>query len=78
LKSVLELVSFTDFFLAQSKKETPQRTKEAAARALQQLLRRDKLYCSAGIAPDDFISNKYILINNYFLLFINKFCMFVF
>lgn len=49
LKSVLELVSCTDFFLAQSEKETPQRKKdgvaarverpkEAPARALQQLL----------------------------------------
>ncbi len=50
LKSVLELVSCTDFFfLAQSEKETPERKKdavaarverpkEAPARALQQLL----------------------------------------
>lgn len=49
LKSVLELVSFTDFFLAQSEKEAPQRKKvavadcaerpkEAPAWALQQLL----------------------------------------
>jgi hypothetical protein len=84
LKSVLELVSCTDFFLAQSEKETPQRKKddvaarverpkEAPAGVCNSSLRCEELYCSAGIAPEDFKSNKYILINDVFLLFINKY-----
>ena len=36
-------------------------------------LRSEELYRSAGIAPDGFVSNKDFLINDVFLLFINKF-----
>jgi hypothetical protein len=36
-------------------------------------LRREELYCSAGIAPEDFKSDKNILKNDVFLLFFNKY-----